>query len=897
MSTLPLDIGTSQSQGHELVPEQFQADLEQGMTAKLMQSNPPPCLLQAPTGSGKTFVVCRVMTNVSAKQPVLWFWFVPFVNLVQQALDAVHTNAESLAPFLLADGMNQHPAARQVLVSTTQGVSRAAWRTKGYNVGGGETSRTPAEYVTLARSEGLCLGVVVDEAHIALDQATEFGRFVAWLKPEYLLLATATPKSQRITEFLGSAQMGSFEAFNVSRDDVVRARLNKQYIEAVIYEMRESVASVADLKRTVLRQAWLRSQAIYKALQAHGIDLKPLLLVQVENGKDSIEEAERDLIELCGLSPLAIGKHSADTPDPELMGTIANNPDYEVLIFKQSAGTGFDAPRAFVLASTKAVNDADFAMQFIGRVMRVHRMIRAAYASHADIPPELNTAHIYLANAEAQKGYQQAVQITDAVRSELDGRFEKMRVSQTRGGQRITNAPSPQPMLSPHFPLPGTQDDPSEAPAAPIVAGPAPAPAPLTPAPASSLFDADELAELDSLLPEQPEPQRPEPAAAANLAQWRERMAERGISLYALRRDMPMAPSALKREERQTALDMDDLVRRCATRLPLSAAHLRNALLAVRGRLTETERRTELTTRATQDGKAQIIIDRRRIAREAAQVMQGLPQFELADQRTLVEVLAARVAPRLREALDDAGTAVSDKEFSQMATTAAHWVIRAHAQEITESMHEWLAAHAVTVDAEPLPEFMLHPTEMALDVSPRNLYGVLPPCKDELLALESQVLAEDRALLYQSRWTLADGQVLHTARFDQTHSLNSDELAFSKALDKAEFVAWWFRNPDRKGYAVRLVRGEHQNFFHPDFVVCLSHVDGAEPVQRLIETKHDLKDALRKSKHVPDFYGRVLFLTKDGSQYRMVSEEKGLGDPVDLDDLEGLREALQRTAP
>ena len=54
-------------------------------------------------------------------------------------------------------------------------------------------------------------------------------------------------------------------------------------------------------------------------------------------------------------------------PDPVLMAAIANDTSKEVLIFKQSAGTGFDAPRAFVLASTKSVNDADFAMQFIGR--------------------------------------------------------------------------------------------------------------------------------------------------------------------------------------------------------------------------------------------------------------------------------------------------------------------------------------------------------------------------------------------------------------------------------------------------------------------------------------------------------------------------------------------------
>ncbi len=64
---------------------------------------------------------------------------------------------------------------------------------------------------------------------------------------------------------------------------------------------------------------------------------------------------------------------------PILMAAIANDTTKQVLIFKQSAGTGFDAPRAFVLASIKPVNDADFAMQFIGRVIRVARQVREAF--------------------------------------------------------------------------------------------------------------------------------------------------------------------------------------------------------------------------------------------------------------------------------------------------------------------------------------------------------------------------------------------------------------------------------------------------------------------------------------------------------------------------------------
>jgi superfamily II DNA or RNA helicase len=899
MATLPLDVSTAQ--GHCLVPEAFQADLTRNITNKLLHANPPPCLLRAPTGSGKTYVICRVLANVSAERPVIWFWFVPFVNLVNQTLDALITNAGDLSPVLFNDGINQEPRPGQVLISTTQGVSRAAWRKLNYDAGGGEMARTPAEFVALAKATGLDVGVIVDEAHIALDQATEFGHFVKWLQPAYLGMATATPKSDRINQFLTSADMGSYESFNVSRDDVVRARLNKAFVEAVIYQLRETTATVADLKRTVLKQAWLRNQALKTLLREAGIDLTPLLLVQVENGKTSIDDAERDLIELCRVPPHAIGKHSSDTPDPALMDAIANDTTKEVLIFKQSAGTGFDAPRAFVLASTKAVNDADFAMQFIGRVMRVARQIRAAYASYDAIPDDFSTAFIYLANAEAQQGFQQAIQTTDAVQSQLEGQVEKMARRQTRSGAAvITNRTTRQPMLSHHFPVPqdGATQQAGEADQSPpaVFESAARGGAGFIEAQGrqSFLFGLDEL---DELAPSAA-PAKASPQVAKSKAEWSDALKAHGISAYPLRRDLRSVPLCFKRESRPDSLNMAEIVRRTATRLQLQDRHLRDALLAVRGRLQEIERHTELTKRSVTDNKVTIVIDRNRIAVEAKSAMNRLPQIEEADQRILIEVLANRVTPRLQEALDDAGTTVSADEVKRMARTAACWLIRVHVTEIEETLYEEIAAQAITEDAGPIPDAMLFATSIALPASSKNLYGILPPSRDELVALDQTMMADDRNLMQDKAWQFTgEHGPFTTGRFDYTFALNADEKRFADSLDRAPFVAWWFRNPDKKPYSVRIVRGEHRNFFYPDFVVCLSHVDGSDPLPRLIETKHDLKDARRKSKHVPEHYGKVLFLTKDGERFFIVTDDGGMGEPLDLGDLEALRETLQRSAP
>ena len=96
---------------------------------------------------------------------------------------------------------------------------------------------------------------------------------------------------------------------------------------------------------------------------------------------------------------------------------------------------------------------------------------------------------------------------------------------------------------------------------------------------------------------------------------------------------------------------------------------------------------------------------------------------------------------------------------------------------------------------------------------------------------------------------------------------------------------------------MRLVRGEHQNYFYPDFVVCLSHVPGDILGTRLIETKENVKDAARKARRVPKSYGKVLFLTKDQTRLRVVNDDGSLGLTVDWDDLSPVREWLRESKP
>ena len=893
-------------QASSLQPEAFQAELIDNVGAALLRSPSPPCLLRAPTGAGKTFVIGQTLQRVGTQRDVLWFWFVPFVTLVGQTLDSLLRHAPGLSPTLFSQGRNQDLGPGTVLISTAQGVARAQWRTKGYDADGDDDVRTLSALLARARAKGLQIGMVVDEAHIGLDKSTEFGKFAHWLQADYLLMATATPKDQRLTDFLAHAGYSAQEHFAVSRDEVVKARLNKKYIEAVVYSLGASLAQVTDLRRTVLRQAWGRNVRIRQLLQQHGVACEPLLLVQVANGEHTVDEAEQELQRYCHVPPEAIGKHSSDEPDPVLMAAIANDTRKRVLIFKQSAGTGFDAPRAFVLASTKPVNDVDFAMQFIGRVMRVASAVRDVFPRPQEIPAELNTAYVYLGNQQAQAGFEAAVQATTAVKSQLEGQTEKLMTRHTvAGGVVYTNHPTSDTPLMYTLGMPGTASVPLDAPQVTHVnddSGHPSLPGAVVvhhvPVPAwpTSLFGDAEWS-LDTLAPEPTSTKVPKPVKPQTREDVLQTLGDNRLQVFARKRGLPTLADRLQREDKPDFVDLSEITEAVAQGMPISDTLAQTAVSAALNRMRGKETHKELTEGASYALDVDVVTDRHGLAKEAMAALQELPHAEEEDYRIVVQTLSQRLRPILDAAIGDAEAVPSEMERVRFARDAAHWVIRESAQELREAIFEAVANKAKLVEAEALPDVMIFPQDIGLESSAKNIYGVLPPSKEDSQDVETVLFMDERRWWIDQVFQLQDGSQFGVGRYDGAVKLNTLERDFARALDGADFVHWWHRNPDKKPYAVRVVRAEHEHYFYPDFVVCVEHSAGDMPMQRLLETKESTKDAARKAKHFPAAFGKVLFLTPDGNRLRWVNDDGSLGDVVKLSEMNAVRQRLAETRP
>ncbi len=666
--------------------------------------------------------------------------------------------------------------------------------------------------------------------------------------------------------------------------------------------------SVTDLKLTVLRHAWRRNQRIAQALQARGLATVPLLLVQVGNGDEAIGEAQDFLMRELGVAAHAIGVHSADEPDPVMMAAIANDSSKQALIFKQSAGTGFDAPRAFVLASTKPVNDPDFAAQFIGRVMRVAPELQRTFPDAAAVPPEMDTAYVFLANAEAQAGFAEAANAIKAVKSELEGQTEALHLRRTAyGGVALTNRVTTQAPLAYDLSLLPTLASNGDVmtPASTSVALPVEVLSSLPLGTTGGLFDdvpsmqeaADELLDSTETVTAVRKAVAPKILKIpSNTTELIEAFEEAGIRT--VRRNAALAiPARFITEVKPVfeALSLD--VQAAVELLSLESSLRSNAIKAALNRMTEKEIYTELFTGITHEEDVQVMTDADSLMEITLDKLQGIGLEEQGAQDAIAAIAArlTRDVEQAWEMQEDAGRPPAGLLRSK-ARQAACWVIHKRFQEFEELLHAQWATKAKEEDAQPLPDALLMPAGVQALPAKKNSYGIMFPKKGDVTQARDEMGQAARTRYESAVYVLAP-DVFSVATMDATYELNEGETQFAKALEREPFVHWWHRNPQGKPYSVGLMRADSEKIFYPDFVVCMEHVMGEAPMMRLVDPKHDTKDASRKSQHVSRFYGKVLFLTQDKDRFKIVNDDGSLGGVVDYDDLSSLKDWMRHTMP
>jgi hypothetical protein len=417
VETLAAEIGKTQREIAWHPARRFDIAREHGVT-----------LLTAPTGSGKTLIIGRALEALTLEaasiaagyKGTVWFWFAPYSGLVTQTQTALRKDCSGLRPRdIMADREPSVTRPGDIYVTTWASVAttnREARRLRR----SGERALSLDDLITELRDSGWFIGCVIDEAHVnfGMNAKSAAAFYLDHLRPDITLLATATPKDRDLAIFMKSAGLGHPARIEISREEVVEAGLNKRGLVAAALSLNETQRTAIDADATLLRAAWVHHLRIKARLTEKSIRLTPLLLVQIENtkgtGHDPVNAAAETLMNV-GVPKAAIRKHTSGHPDPAFH-TLAHDEDCEVLIFKVAAATGFDAPRAWTLASLRPSLSPEFGLQVVGRIMRVHPLVRPWHGQDS----LLDRAQVFISDPSRQGGLEAAAATLKALRSSIE---------------------------------------------------------------------------------------------------------------------------------------------------------------------------------------------------------------------------------------------------------------------------------------------------------------------------------------------------------------------------------------------------------------------------------------------------------------------------------------------
>jgi len=641
-------------------------------------------LIQAPTGSGKTLMAGLIAEEFSRDAKVVWFWFTPFAGLVDQARMALKKQFSGLrVRDIQSDRLATGTRSGDVFVSTWAAVAANNVKARRLRQDG-DLSLALDTLVPSLREAGFHIGVVVDEAHHTFSGATEAVRFYTEvMQPEFTLLITATPDDKDVDKFKRATGIAELHRITVSRQDAVDAGLIKQGIKSVAYLAPDDQKALVDFQMAALADAKTVHERIKAELAAAGVNLTPLMLVQVATSErdDDVARA-RERLKTLGFAESAIASYTAKEPSDDLLA-VALDESKEVLIFKMAVALGFDAPRAFTLVSMRGAKDTDFGIQVVGRILRVHRRLQGR-----EVPELLRYGYVFLADAENQTGLTGAAEKINAIRTGLSDICPYTMVVNIAGQNQVQVVQNGQSTFLP---------------------------APPPPASASGQDGSRSDYSLPLVLEGLIIPAPPESPAAAAYAE-----AARAVLPGNVR--FPLRVPGIRFKTERLPIGTDDLLACIGATVALGDKELAAGL---RAKMTVVRREEEIFTRAVSDTAYQAGLSAAEITRRAQRV---LFEPDYLDPREL----HAALQKRLKAEYDARGLDYDAKHLER----ALDLILVAFPNLVRLAARQCAAKYAELNDTQPLPDFI----ELApgARTSRLNVYGVMPSDlnRDELTFAE-----------------------------------------------------------------------------------------------------------------------------------------------------------------
>lgn len=349
-------------------------------------------VFQAPTGSGKTFMMSQYIERIIKEKPdedMCFLWVSIGKGGLHKQSYASLKNIFAGFPrcYLLEEefsGSRQTIDKNEVVVVNWEKLNSKDGKTgewKSKLMKDKETTNF-RELVHNTRAKRTKMIMIIDESH-ATANAKGALELRDLINADMTIEMSATPVFMK----------GQYnEEVVVPADDVIAEGMIKK--EIII---NEDIDAIDDDEVTsqelILEMAYQKRLELKRFYEEGGVDINPLVLVQIPNSDEG--DDKKNFVESF-LGEKGVNKDNGklaiwltdEKVNQEAKLITRNDDKAEFLIFKQAVDTGWDCPRAQILAKFRETKSLVFEIQTVGRILRMPE----AFHYKND---ELNRAFVY----------------------------------------------------------------------------------------------------------------------------------------------------------------------------------------------------------------------------------------------------------------------------------------------------------------------------------------------------------------------------------------------------------------------------------------------------------------------------------------------------------------------
>ena len=363
-----------------------------------------PLVFKSPTGSGKTLTIAHFIRGLNHlpqwKIDKAFIWITFSDDLAMQSRDKFKEYFENNLEnnLVTVNDINRGKLFEndilflnwQKVVQDNASTRKLKLRRPKDKLARKESGSYFEDVIEKTKKDGREIILVIDEAHV--NKSTVLAQdIIDQIDPKIIIHVTATPKDKDVVK---AATLNSF--VQVPREDVVEEGLIKEKIIVQTEEDLEKHKS-QDLDEVLLALGIERREQLKTELKKLGKDINPLMLIQLPNddndliakGDKTKEEIVSEFLAKNGIKSPKIAKWF-DGKRENLDYITDNDSGVDFMLFKQTAGTGWDCPRACVLVMFREIGSEIFYVQTVGRILRM---------------PEPNAKDDYKNNPNLRIGY------------------------------------------------------------------------------------------------------------------------------------------------------------------------------------------------------------------------------------------------------------------------------------------------------------------------------------------------------------------------------------------------------------------------------------------------------------------------------------------------------------